>query len=307
MTTDYQASQVTDPVRKTLCDWQIIQDGRQVRPLGRDELEGLLEKHGKGVNLSGADLRGIDLRGMDLRQSILRGCNLEGAIAMPLVTSISGKALPSRDMSYEPVLRYWHNNGEPQNGIKSVTPTQLDGVLMDLANLSHSDFRWTSFDNAGIVRSNLQGADLSYANLKGACLDWANLDYATLQYAALTAASLKSARITDCDLSRADLQDVNLIGAFISPGTRLEGVNWGKDYINALERNGDYQEAAALYRLLGEWHETAGFLSIASKFRYREMEARRKEQLKSLTGEFSGVRVFLTQIWENLRKNGNKS
>ena len=307
MTTDYQTSQITDPVRKTLCDWQIIQDGNQVRPLGRDELEGLLEKHGKGLDLSGADLRGIDLRGMDLSKSILRGCNLEGAIAKPLVTSISGKALPIGDRGNVPALSYWQNNGEPQNGIKSVTPTQLDGAILNLANLSHCDFRWASFDNAGMVRSNLQGANLSYANLKEARLDWAKLDDATLQCAALTAASLKSARITDCDLGRADLQDVNLIGAFISPGTRLEGVNWGKDYINALERNGDYQEAAALYRLLGEWHETAGFLSIASKFRYREMEARRKEQLKSLTGEFSGVRVFLTQIWENLRKNGNKS
>lgn len=306
MTTDYQTSQVTDPVRKTLCDWQIIQDGKQVRPLVRDELEGLLEKHGKGVNLSGADLRGIDLRGMDLSQSILQGCNLEGAIAMPLVTSISGKALPIGNLYYEKALSDWHNTGETSGGMKSVQPTQLDGAILNLSNLSHCDFRWASFDNAGMVRSNLQGANLSYAKLNETRLDWAKLDDATLQCAALTGASLKSARITDCDLSHADLQDVNLIGAFISPGTRLEGVNWGKDYINVLERNGDYQEAAALYRQLGEWHETAGFLSIASKFRYREMEARRKEQLKSLTGEFSGVRVFLTQIWENLRKNGNK-
>lgn len=305
MTTDYQASQVTDPVRKTLCDWQIIQDGNQVRPLVRGELEWLLETHGKGVNLSGADLRGIDLRGMDLSQSILQGCNLEGAIAMPLVVTSNGKELPYSDMSYGVALSRWYA-GEMPEWVQSVQPTLLDGAFLTMANISNANFRWANFDKASMVRINLQGANLSYAKLKEACLDWAKLDDATLQCAALTAASLKSARITDCDLSRSDLQDVNLIGAFISPGTRLEGVNWGKDYINALERNGDYQEAAALYRQLGEWHETAGFLSVASKFRYREMEARRKEQLKSLTGEFSGVRVFLTQIWENLRKNGNK-
>ena len=305
MTTDYQASQVTDPVRKTLCDWQIIQDGNQVRPLVRGELEGLLETHGKGVNLSGADLRGIDLRGMDLSQSILRGCNLEGAIAMPLVVTSNGKELPYSDMSYGVALSGWYA-GEMPEWVQSVRPTLLDGAFLAMANISNANFRWANFNKANMVRSNLQGANLSYAKLNETRLDWAKLDDATLQCAELTAASLKSARITDCDLSRADLQDVNLIGAFISPGTRLDGVNWGKDYINALERNGDYQEAAALYRLLGEWHETAGFLSIASKFRYREMEARRKKQLKSLTGEFSGVRVFLTQIWENLRKNGNK-
>lgn len=299
MTTDYQTSQVTDPVRKTLCDWQIIQDGRQVRPLVRDDLEGLLEKHGKGLDLSGADMRGIDLRGMDLRQSILRGCNLEGAIAMPLVVTSDGKELPFSDTGYDDALSCWYA-GEIPEWVQSVQPTLLDGAVLSAANISGANF-----DKAGMVRSNLQGANLSYAKLNETRLDWAKLDDATLQYAALTAASLKSARITDCDLSHADLQDANLIGAFISPGTQLDEVNWGKDYINALERNGDYQEAAALYRQLGEWHETAGFLSIASKFRYREMEARRKDQLKSLTGEFSGVRVFLTQIWENLRKNGN--
>ena len=300
MTTDYQTSKITDPVRKTLCDWQIIQDGNQVRPLGRGDLEGLLETHGKGLDLSGADMSGIDLRGMDLRQSILRGCNLAGAIAMPLVVTSDGKELPFSDAVYDDALSCWYA-GEMPEWVQIVQPTLLDEAVLSTANISEANF-----DKVSMVRSNIQGADLSYAKLNEARLDWVNLDDATLQYAALTGASLKSARITDCDLSYANLQDANLIGAFISPGNRLDGVNWGKDYINALERNGDYQEATALYRLLGEWHETAGFLSVASKFRYREMEARRKEQLKSLTGEFSGGRVFLTQIWENLRKNGNK-
>ena len=304
MISDDETGQIPNPVRKTLCDWGIIQNGQQVRPLVRSKLKGLLKQYGKSGLLSGLDMRGIDLRGMDLRNSILSGCNLEGAIAMPLITLKSGKTLPIGDLAYPAALNDWHT-GNLHNGIMSVQPTQLDGAILNLANLSRSDFRWASLNQAIMVRSNFQGADLSYADLKEARLDWAKLNDVTLQYAILTAASLKSARIIDSDLSHVNLQDANFIGAFISPGTRLEAVNWGKNYINALEYNGDYQAAIAQYRQIGEWHEAAGFFSIASKFRYREMEARRKAQLKSLTDEFSGLRTFLAQVWKNLKRSDN--
>ena len=302
MTTDYQTSQVTDPVRKTLCDWQIIQDGRQVRPLVRGELEWLLEKHGKSVNLSGADLRGIDLRGMDLRQSILRGCNLEGAIAMPLVTSISGKALPIGDLYYEKALSDWQNTGETSGGMKSVQPTQLDGAILDLANLSHSDFRWTSFDNADMVRSNLQGADLSYANLKEACLSWAKMDDTILRLSSLQGATLMSARIIGTDFSLANLQDVDLTGTFISTVTDFNDAKWDKKYICRAEREGNYKDAEVLYRNLKRWHNRNGDSKIAGEFHYREMEAVRKGEWAEIKKQYRQDHDELKEAWRKFWK-----
>ncbi len=302
-------SQIPDPARKALRDWGIIKDSIQVRPLNRADLERLVKEIGEGkpcrIDLSGADMRGIDIRGMALSKAILGGCNLEGAIAMPMVTSATGDLSPG-DLSYESALAQWHD-GKPPDWVKSIQPTSLDGSLLGLANLSYSDFRWAVLTGTNMTRCRLNGADLSRADLSNSNLDWARLDEGTLQSTVLLGTSLKSARIIDVDLSNAILEDANLTGAFISPGTRLESVRWGKDYINSIEREGDYQAAITLYRQLMDWHEQAGLRNTASKFHYRARESQRKAQLKSLTDEFSGFRRNLAQAWNSLKGGGNNS
>ena len=242
----FKPSPVLDPVRKHLCDLGAIVDGAQVRPLKRNDLEQLTKlldvDHLQGVDLSGADMRGIDIRGMDLGKVIMKGCNLEGAIGMPLVRGVTGGPLPHWDMGYQRVLDDWHSTGKTPPGITSVEPTIFEEASLGLSNLSGSDLRWANMSGANLAWAEMEGSDFTYTNL----------------------------------------QDANLCDAYFSIRTKFQRASWGKEYISVLEKKGNYEEAIGLYHRLMEWHESAGLREAAGKFYYRKKESQRKANLESL-------------------------
>ncbi|MGI0493059.1 pentapeptide repeat-containing protein [Alkalinema pantanalense CENA528] len=82
---------------------------------------------------------------------------------------------------------------------------------------------------AGLVLSQLQGANLQGANLQGANLSQSNLTGADLSNAQLTGSSLAGANLAGANLAGADLRGVDLRGAFLGganlQNARLEGTS----------------------------------------------------------------------------------
>ena len=217
--------------RTLLTDLGVFENDRQTRPLQRDDLLIVIEANNGPdyLDYSGMDMAGIDLRGIDLSRSYLRGCNLEGAIAIPLVTRKGMEWSPS-DLMYQRTLDTWFRGAiEPADA--EVKPTKLQGSILWGANLSNADFRWTNLTDSYLQRCNLTGATLSFADLSEADLRWARLAEADFSHAVLNSACLTGARIIDADLSQARLEDVDLAGAFISPLTNMSGIKWDAKYV----------------------------------------------------------------------------
>jgi uncharacterized protein YjbI with pentapeptide repeats len=84
--------------------------------------------------------------------------------------------------------------------------------------------------NAGLVLSELSGADLKQANLVGANLSQARLTGADLRGANLTGASLNGADLTGADLTGAILNSTDLRDSFLG-GANLTGVNLQSAYL----------------------------------------------------------------------------
>ena len=255
----------------------VLNGEEQIRPLRREDLLQLIKENGgsaKYMNLSELNMSQIDIRGLNLSQSFLRGCNLEHAVAKPMVISDNGENWSIYDTAYQMALGNWQADIDPKDG-STVKPTILNGTILTLANLSHSDLRWANLDQAGMTRCNLTGADLSYAKLIGA--------------------SLNDAIFVDTNLSAADLQDADIIGASISSRTKLESAYWGKKNINKFEREGKYREAIVQYSQLVRWHEQMGFDEMASHFNYRGKECQRKSELNSLVNDFK-------RGWEQIKR-----
>ena len=288
--------------RNVLSDLGVFRDGQQIRPVCRDDMLSLSKLNGGKfdyLRLQGLDMRKIDMRGLHIENAYLIGVDLEGAIAMPMVTLDTGD-LPISDMAYEMVLDRW-SKGETEQFVQHVTPTILSGSLLSQANLSNADFRWGGFRSTFMVRTVLQKADLSYADLTKANLKWAKLEESRLQFANMENACLEQARIVDTDLEHAILKGADLAGVSISTGCNLEWVEWGQNYISVLESRGDYQGAIALYRHLKELHDRAGMSSIAGKFHYREREAARKAEWQRLGQDFKDYKRHLAAAWRRFK------
>ena len=271
-----------------------FKDGIQIRPLDRNDLLKLIEVNGgtgEHIDLCGLDLSGIDMRGIQLGRIWLKDCSLKNALAQPMVT-IGGQELPPRDLAYGHVL------GQYQAGEKvgdcEVRLTNLEGALLIGADLSKADLRWANLSDAALAWCNLDGASLAYADLSKSKLNQASLERTNLRYAVLDGASLENSRVLDADLSGASLKGVSLEGVFLSPLTKLDGVQWNSDFISPLEINGDYESAARQYRQLKEWYDRAGKRDIAGKFHYREREAERK-------AEWQSIKEALSSIWRRVR------
>ncbi|NJR69537.1 MAG: hypothetical protein HC771_13395 [Synechococcales cyanobacterium CRU_2_2] len=86
-----------------------------------------------------------------------------------------------------------------------------------------------NLERAGLVLSNLEGAQLASANLRAANLGRASLQNANLQNANLQGAVLYGANLVGADLRGADLRGADLRGAYLSQakfeGARLENAN----------------------------------------------------------------------------------
>ena len=281
-------------IRHILRDEGVFQDGKQVRPVNRDDLLKLIEANGgagEHIDLRGLDLSSIDIRGLQLGRVLFNGCNLKNALAQPMVTS-GGQELPPRDLAYGHVLGQYQA-GEKVGDCK-VRLTNLEGALLIGADLSKADLRWANLSDAALAWCNLDGAALSHADLSKSNLNQASLERTDLRSAILDGASLEYSRILDADLSGASLKGVSLDGVFLSPLTKLDGVQWDPDFISPLEIEGNYESAARQYRQLKELYDRAGKRDIAGKFHYREREAERK-------AEWQSIRKSLSSVWHRIR------
>ena len=276
-------------IQYILSDEGALKEGAQVRPLTRNDLTKLIEANGGTgdyLDLSGFDLSGIDIRGMQLGRVLLDDCSLKNAVALPLVT-YKGKALSHLTFNYSDVLSEYQAGRDLKN--HKVTPTDLGGALLVGADLSKADFQWANLSGAILAWGNLDGADLSHADLSKSKLNQASLERTNLRRAVLDGASLENSRVLDADLSEASLKGVSLEGVFLSPLTKLDGVQWDSDFISPLEFEGNYESAASQYRRLKEWYDRAGKRDIAGKFHYREREAERKAEWQSIKKSFSSI------------------
>ena len=281
-------------VRFILREEGAFQDDTQVRPLNRNDLTKLIEANGgtgDDLDLSGLDLSGIDIRGMRLGRTLLDGSSLKNAKAQPLVT-YRGIELPPWDLNYDHILSEYQASKEPENA--DVVPTCLAGALLLGADLSKADLSWANLSNVTLAWGTLDNAVLAHADLSESNLNHASLERTDLRSAILDGASLKSSRILDADLSRASLKGVSMEGAFLSPLTKLDGVQWDNDFINPLEIEGNYESAARQYRKLKEWYDSAGKRDIAGKFHYRERETERK-------AEWQSMKTALSSVWRRVR------
>jgi uncharacterized protein YjbI with pentapeptide repeats len=276
-------------IKFILWDDGVFDDNVQTRPLNRNDLAKLIEENGgtgEHIDLRGLDLSGIDIRGMQLGRVWFNGCNLKGALAQPMVTS-GGQELTPWDLAYGHVLEE-HQAGK-RVGDCEVTPTNLEGAFLLGADLSKADLRWANLSDAALVGCNLDGASLAHTDLSKSKLNQASLERTNLRSAILDGASLEYSRVVDADLSGASLKGVSLEGVFLSPLTKLDGVQWDDAFISPLELNGDYESAAQQYRQLKEWYDRAGKRDIAGKFHYREREAERKAEWQSIKKGFSSI------------------
>ena len=183
---------------------------------------------------------GLDLRGADLRGADLSQLDLHGANLRP--ANLSGANLRG---------------------------TVLAGARLHGAVLAGADLRGAAVFAAHLPRANLWQAKLQGANVSGAQLQGADLRVARLQGAFLIMANLERA-----DLRHADPRGARLAHASLR-GTSLENVNWGDRRLGD-EMQGDFGNAASVYRALKQCHTELGMYDIAGEFHYREMEARRK-------------------------------
>jgi len=278
----------------------VVNREKQIRPLERKDLLTLIAENGGSAEylcLRGIEMKRIDMRGLNLRKIDLSGCNLEGALAMPMVTTNTGDLAP-QDLAYEHNIELWVKNQLP-GFVKSVTPTDLSEAFLPDARLSNSDFRWADFRDTFMVRAVLQRVDLSHSNMLKANLKWSKWEDSSLQFANLQEACLEGARFIDTDLEHAKLVDADLASVSISTGSKLEGVDWGQNNISVLERRGDFEKAIALYRRLKEWHERAGMSKMAGEFHYREREASRKLQWQLLGQDFQAYKRRFASAWQS--------
>jgi len=220
--------------------------------LTRDDVLHLIEQHGGpvGLDLRGADLRGADLSQLDLHGANLRPANLAGTNVRP--ANLAGANLQG---------------------------TVLAGARLDGAVLAGADLRGAAVFAAHLPRANLWQAKLQGANVSGAQLQGAHLIDTKLQGADLRVARLQGAFLIMANLERADLRHADLRGARLAHaslgGASLENVNWGDRRLGD-EMQGDFGNAASVYRALKQCHTELGMYDIAGEFHYREMEARRK-------------------------------
>ncbi len=276
-------------IRVILWDDGVFDGNVQTRPLSRNDLSKLIEENGgtgEHIDLRGLDLSGIDIRGMELGRVLFNGCSLKNALAQPMVIC-GGRELSPWDLAYGHILEE-HQAGKKVRDCE-VTPTDLGEALLMGADLSRADLRWANLSDAALVWCNLDGASLAHADLSKSNLNQASLERTNLKYAILDGASLENSRVLDADFTGASLKGVSLGGVFLSPLTKLDGVQWDSDFISPLERNGDYESVARQYRQLKEWHDRAGKRDIAGKFHYREREAERKAEWQSIKEAFSSI------------------
>jgi uncharacterized protein YjbI with pentapeptide repeats len=269
-------------------------NGTKKNPYTREDVLRLIKENGdtaRGLDLSGKVFEG----GIDLRKLDLKGIILEGAT----FKRIQRAALTKKGTK----LEFFES--------AAVRKSNSIGALLSYAHLESANLSSAHLEKAILTRANLEGANLAFANLEGGTLNYANFKNASLPCTMLYEAELSGSKLEGTDLAVANLERADLSGAHIEradlsdaclEGTILRGIEfphdakmedvyWG-NYILEEERwgeeerkehkniiTGSFRDASATYRRLKIWYTEHGLYDIAGKFFYREMEAKRKDQI----------------------------
>jgi uncharacterized protein YjbI with pentapeptide repeats len=125
------------------------------------------------------------------------------------------------DLSYQILIE------EPEKEYKGTFWGDFKGLHLENAKLINTIFERADLTGAHLKGANLTSADLKKADLKYADLEGANLTSADLKKADLKYADLEGANLTSADLKGADLKGANLTNAHLE-GADLEGADlWG--------------------------------------------------------------------------------
>jgi uncharacterized protein YjbI with pentapeptide repeats len=148
-----------------------------------------------GASLGKADFTGCKLQGADFTQAQLAEVRLHAADASAAVFHrAEARGLRADDGAVFAGADFRH--------------ADVDGCVLELADLRSCDFRY-----ARLGRALLNGANLTEADLSRADLSAASLSDAVLVKARLLQCNLKKASLDRCDCALADLRWANLYGA----------------------------------------------------------------------------------------------
>jgi len=160
--------------------------------------------------------------------------------------------------------------------------SDLDGAIIQRANLQQATFNPLNGKEASLVKVDLRGAYLKNAEFQEVNLSRAQFQGtgtirpATLEETDFRNANLFAAKFDGCKFYRTRLEGAFIESADITIDTRLGDADWGNYFIGE-EKKGNFDIAEHCYRHLKAWYTNAGYDDIAAKFRYREIEARRKK------------------------------
>lgn len=155
--------------------------------LAERQIQPLLERLRRGLDLAnldltGADLRSVDLGGVDCSGALMASCNLSGA---------------------------------------RLTGARFTGAVLAHANLSGAQAGGCDFTDANLGKADFSGADASAANFTRATLEHTRLSGAVLREARFDDAQFIGARLDGADLSGSRLDECQFLEIDLS-GARLD-------------------------------------------------------------------------------------
>ena len=129
----------------------------------------------------------------------------------------------------------------------------LNGAILDLANLQKVDFEGAYLRGASLDGAQLQGASFNGAQLQGATLREAQLQGATLNFAQLQDSTLNGARLRGATLDHAELQGATLDHAELQGATlesaQLQGASlYGAQLQGAKLNNASFRAPRSIAR-----------------------------------------------------------
>jgi len=161
--------------------------------------------------------------------------------------------------------------------------SNLDRGIMQRANLGYATFNPLESKAASLQGIDLRGANLHDAEFRGADLTGAQLQEelpqllpAFLDRTDLRGTNLFRTNFKGCRFYGTKLEGACIRGADITTDTFLGDADWG-NYIIGEEKKNDFYSAEYRYRHLKVWYSENGYDDTAAKFRYREIESRRKK------------------------------
>ncbi len=257
------------------------EDPDPLKPLTREEV---VERHTKGLSLSGrnmagADLSRLDLTGADLRKAnlqktnfadaVLDGSDMSGALATEadftksslrgakMVTGIFQKAkFPGADMSRADMTGSMMSEADLTGA--NLTGATIVRTLLEKATLKKVRAVDSTSSQIYLLSADISGADFTGADLTKAVFLKATIDEAKLSKSTLREAAFIESKGTKVDLSGADMHNSRILqGSAMTEsdftGTRAERSSWMKSDLSG----GDFR-GATIERALVEGCDLSG-------------------------------------------------